>query len=51
MRAIKDSNLKILWKKEIRLTWDESDTPSPQREKTWWNGLGVFLFKNDLKNN
>ena len=45
MRAIKDANLKILWKKEIRLTWDESHTPSPQREKTWWNGLVVFLFK------
>jgi hypothetical protein len=44
-RAIEDAKLKVLYKKEIRLTDDDSHSPSPERENTWWNGLGVFVLK------
>tara|TARA_B110000037_G_scaffold31989_1_gene38455 strand:- start:3930 stop:4607 length:678 start_codon:yes stop_codon:yes gene_type:complete len=44
-RAIEEAKLEILYKKEIRLTFDDSHTPAPERQNTWWNGLAVFLFK------
>lgn len=44
-RAIEEAKLEILYKKELRLTFDDSHTPSPERENTWWNGLAIFLFR------
>jgi hypothetical protein len=43
--SIKKLNLKILYEKEIRLTWDESVTPEPQLSQTWWNGIYVAILQ------
>lgn len=43
--SISDLNLEILWSKEIRLTDDNTSTPSPFIYTTWWNGIGIFLLK------
>jgi hypothetical protein len=48
-RAISDAKLKILWKKEIRLTMDETHTPAPERDNTWWNGFAIFLLQKTKK--
>lgn len=44
-RAIDEAQLEVLYKKEMRLTFDDSHTPAPERQNTWWNGLAVFLLK------
>jgi len=44
-KSIHDLNLKVLYEKEIRLTWDESHTPQPQAKDTWWNGLYVAILQ------
>jgi hypothetical protein len=44
-RAIKYLNLKILYEKEIRLTWDNSSTPEPKLSQTWWNGIYVTILQ------
>ena len=33
--SIQKLNLKVLYEKEIRLTWDNSVTPEPELSKTW----------------
>jgi len=43
--SIKRLNLKVLYEKEIRLTWDESVTPEPQLSQTWWNGIYVAILQ------
>jgi asparagine synthetase A len=43
--SIKKLNLKVLYEKEIRLTWDESVTPEPQLSKTWWNGIYIAILQ------
>ena len=43
--AIEKLNLKILYEKEIRLTWDESHTPIPLAKDTWWNGMYVVILQ------
>jgi hypothetical protein len=43
--SIKDLNLEIIWSKEIKLTDDNTSTPSPFIYSTWWNGIGMFLLK------
>ena len=43
--AIKKLNLKKLYEKEIRLTWDDSHTPQPKAKNTWWNGIYVVILK------
>ena len=46
--GIQQLKLKILYEKEIRLTWDNSHT-SPQLAKdTWWNGLYVAILQKNL---
>jgi hypothetical protein len=45
MDAIKATNVKILWKKEIRLTHDNEHTPDDIAKATWWNGIAVFLLE------
>jgi hypothetical protein len=44
-RAIDVLNLKVLYEKEIRLTWDESHTPQPQAGETWWNGIYISVLQ------
>jgi len=45
IRSIQKLNLKVLYEKEIRLTWDNSHTPQPQARDTWWNGIYVAILK------
>jgi hypothetical protein len=45
LSSIQKLNLKILYQKEIRLTWDNSHTPQPQAKDTWWNGIYVAILK------
>jgi len=44
-KSIENLNLKVLYEKEIRLTWDESVTPEPQLSQTWWNGIYVAILQ------
>jgi len=43
--AIKKLNIKILYEKEIRLTWDNSDTLQPIATETWWNGIYIGVLQ------
>ena len=45
MNSIKRLNLKVLYEKEIRLTWDNSHTEKPEAQDTWWNGIYVAILK------
>ena len=40
LSSIQKLNLKILYEKEIRLTWDNSTTTGP-----WWNGIYVTILQ------
>jgi hypothetical protein len=43
--AITKLNLKILYYKEIRLTYDNSHTPSKEASETWWNGIYIAVLQ------
>ena len=43
--AIANLNLKILYQKEVRMTWDNSVTAEPQLSKEWWNGIYVAVLQ------
>ena len=45
IKSIKNLNLKVLYEKEIRLTWNNSHTPQPQAKDTWWNGIYVAILQ------
>ena len=45
IRSIQKLNLKILYEKEIRLTWDDTHTSSPLSKDTWWNGIYVAILQ------
>ena len=45
INSIQKLNLKVLYDKEIRLTWDNSVTPEPDLSKTWWNGIYVAILQ------
>lgn len=45
LNSIQKLNLKVLYEKEIRLTWDNSVTPEPLLSKTWWNGIYVAILQ------
>jgi hypothetical protein len=45
INSIQKLNLKVLYEKEIRLTWDNSHTPQPQARDTWWNGIYVAILQ------
>ena len=45
INSIQNLNLKVLYEKEIRLTWDNSCTPLPQAKNTWWNGIYVAILQ------
>jgi len=42
MNSIQNLNLKVLYERETRLTWDNSHTPLPE---TWWNGIYVAILQ------
>lgn len=45
LKSIQKLNLKVLYKKEIILTSDNSHTPQPQAKDTWWNGIYVAILQ------
>jgi hypothetical protein len=44
MNGINELKLKIVYQKEIRLTFDNQHSPIPLAKETWWNGLAVFIL-------
>ena len=47
--AIRQLKLKVLYEKEIRLTWNNSHTPQPQASDTWWNGIYIVILQVNIK--
>ena len=45
MNSIRKLKLKILYEKEIRLTFDNSHTQQPLASETWHNGIYVAILK------
>ena len=45
INSIQKLNLKVLYEKEVRLTWDNSVTPEPDLSKTWWNGIYIAILQ------
>lgn len=45
LASIQTLNLKVLYEKEIRLTLDNSHTPHPEANDTWWNGIYVAILQ------
>ena len=43
--SIHKLNLKVLYEKEIRLTWDNSHTPQQEARDTWHNGIYVAILQ------
>ena len=43
--AYRELNLKPLFEKEIRLTWDDTHTPQPLAMETWHNGIYVAILQ------
>ena len=43
--SLQQLKLRVLYEKEIRLTDDNSVTPRPLLEETWWNGIYVALLQ------
>jgi hypothetical protein len=43
--AIQKLKLKVLYEKEVRLTWDNSHTPQPWARATWWNGIYITILQ------
>jgi hypothetical protein len=44
MNAINELKLKIVYQKEIRLTFDNKHSPLSLAMETWWNGICVFVL-------
>jgi hypothetical protein len=45
INSIQRLNLKVLYEKEIRLTWDNSHTNPYEASQTWWNGIYVAILQ------
>ena len=45
MNSIQNLKFKVLYEKEIRLTWDNSHTRQPQARDTWWNGIYIAILQ------
>ena len=43
--SIQKLNLKVLYDKEIRLTWNNTHTKQPLAKNTWWNGIYVAILQ------
>ncbi len=44
-KAIEKLGLKVLYERDIRLTWDNTHTPSPFANRTWWNGIYIAILQ------
>jgi hypothetical protein len=44
-KSIAHLNLKILYNREVRLTWDGSHTPDDEARLTWHNGIYVAILQ------
>jgi len=44
-KAIEGNNLKVMYEKEIRMTFDNSHTPDEMAHATWWNGIYICVLK------
>lgn len=44
-QAIQKLHLKVLYEKEMRLTWDDTHTSHPLAGETWWNGIYVAILQ------
>jgi hypothetical protein len=44
-QAIQRLNLKVLYERDIRLTWDNTHTPYPLAMSSWWNGIYVAILQ------
>lgn len=44
-QAIQKLNLKVLYERDIRLTWDNTHTPYPLAMYSWWNGIYVAILQ------
>lgn len=51
INSIQKLKLKVLYEKEIRLTWDNSHTPGPTASQTWWNGIYVAILQKNRRTN
>lgn len=49
VKSIQQLNLKVLYEKEIRLTWDNSHTPVSEARVNWWNGIYVAILQKKYK--
>ena len=45
INSIQKLNLKVLYEKEVRMTWDNSITPEPELSNNWWNGIYVAILQ------
>jgi len=45
LNSIQKLNLKVLYEKAIRLTWDGSVTPEPELSNSWWNGIYIAILQ------
>lgn len=45
IQSIEKLKLKVLYEKNIRLTFDDSTTPMTLARNTWWNGIYVAILK------
>jgi hypothetical protein len=43
--SIQKLNLKVMYEKEIRLTWDNTHTSKSKAKKTWWNGIYISILQ------
>ena len=43
--AIQNLDLKILYEKEVRLTYDNTHTPRHIAADSWWNGIYIAILK------
>jgi hypothetical protein len=50
MNAIQALQLKPIYEKEIRLTWDNTHTPVEEASCSWWNGIYVAVLKKTSDN-
>jgi hypothetical protein len=45
IESIQKLNLKVLYEKEIRTTWDNSVPLEPELSKNWWNGIYIVILQ------
>jgi hypothetical protein len=45
VESIEKLNLKVLYEREIRMTWDNSHTSHPLANNTWWNGIYIAILQ------